>query len=471
MDRRAPVDYAAFVGAHSDRLRTACQELTRHGQLGDLLAVDLLATVALRWRLWPRRRRTRAAAALLERLLRGERRTWRPPGPDRSTAGRIRVLLDPPVLDTPLAQRSWARARSMRRGRALTLVAVLALLGCIAVAGPRPPSPPALLPPVPTAAAPAGVRVLPSFTDLGNLPRRGTALPPSIDSTPISTVDLLAQPVRRAVAVLRSGAGPLIVVAEDASVRTVASSTLDGSQLLSTSLSPDGTQVALVSGTGLLMVDLTTGAVRPVAAPALQPRTPVLNWYAAHAVLLPGGADAVMVNVDSGAAGTITGVTGIDAFTRRGTKTSAGGPDELIPASASITLPPRIRIRNTTGYEDRPIFGPPWIGAWTGAGWSTSDILARPCAAGGITMPVGEARAAVGAVNANGLYAGTLVSTEIAALDVVGFVDATTVLVTASAATETDLLAWNPRTGTIQLVTTVSGYVRMSVPDLLTWSP
>ena len=462
-DGPAPADFASFVAAHEQRLRLACHELTGQGQLGDRVAVDLLATVALGWRLRPRRRRHQAGAARLDRLLRREARSWRRPAEPQKRPGRIRVLVDVPVPMSGFADRAWIRARAMRRGRALAGLGVVALLAFIAVVGPRPPQ--LISPPDPgPIVAPAGVKVLPPFAQLASLAHRQTRLPPTIDAAPRSTVDLVQRPVRRALAVLRFVGGPLIVVADDAIIRTMGDRRLVDSQLLATSLSPDGERVALLGSGGLLVVDLTSATIRFVMA---QVSGPSLSWRDSRTVLLSIGASSAEVNVDTAAVTVLDGVRGADVVTARGP-----ADRRLVELmSATVSLPPRIRRWQGGNFEDRPIFGPSWIANWNGAGWSTLDLLVRPCSSGEIGLPRGEAQAALGAVTATGLYEATLVATDSTALDVIGFADTGTILVGAYSPTNSYILAWSPAGRSVQLVTAVNRNVRLSVADLLPAGP
>jgi hypothetical protein len=192
--------------------------------------------------------------------------------------------------------------------------------------------------------------------------------------------------------------------------------------------------------------------------------------------------------VDSGAVSTLAGFSGQDVATAEGP--ASGQLLELISTASSIRLPARIRLWRTPPtpgaptptstptrdeqIEDRPIFGPPWIGAWVGPGWSTGDTFVRACEPGAVKLPpdVGTARGALGAVSANGLYAGTLVTVDSTPLEILGFADLQTVLVGAwSSQVASMILAWNPHTGTLARVTRINSYVRISVADLLVARP
>src|SRR5438477_146284 len=96
MGAAAPADFVSFVATYDRPLTTACQEITGNDRLAEVLRLDLLATVALRWRHWfrPSRRRPRAAVSRLNRLLRREVRSYRlvpaPPGaPSRTSLSYV----------------------------------------------------------------------------------------------------------------------------------------------------------------------------------------------------------------------------------------------------------------------------------------------------------------------------------------------------------------------------------------------
>jgi hypothetical protein len=483
-----------------------------------------MAAVALRWpwfRLRPARSRSAAAAAHLDRLVRREARAWPaahtlPPvevtnspdvrGPDIHGASRARPRISAGGdLPTPadamaeLAEDAWERARHIRRRRRLVVLVAAALLGCVGLIGPRPPhlpSRPEPLPPGPTA-VPAGVRVLPAFARLADLEVRTTALPRALVLDRTAIAALSQRPLSRAVAVLRQDVGPLVVVAVDGTLRSVNDPPLAEALLFATSLSPDGERIALASSGGLLVVDVTSGTLRSIATGAARPGSAPVVWRTPRTVLVPVIGGSVQVNVDSGAVTALAGLSGQDVTATEGP--ASGQLVELISTAASIRLPARIRLWRTPPasgttppasgttppasgtepapaqtrdqhVEDRPIFGPPWIGTWIGPGWSTGDTFVRACEPRTVRLPptIGTARGALGAVSANGLYAGTLVTVDDTPLEILGFVDMRTVLVGAwSSQVASMILAWNPHTGALARVTTIDSYVRISVADLL----
>ncbi len=510
--REVPEDFASFVATQERRLRAASQDMTGNDRLAELLQRDLLAAVAMRWwwiRLRPARRRSSASAAYLDRIVRREARASRLERPARrNPVGAVRSEVAEADTSNRLADDAWERARHMRRQRWIVAAGVAAVLACVAVVGPRSPGPPTrpdLLPP-PTV-VPTGVVIVPPFAGLGDLPRRPARLPETVDVDPTPASPLLGQPLPAAIAVMRQGLGPLVVVGEGGATRRVDDPRLAAARLLTTSLSPDGARIAMTRASDLLVVDVTTGEVRLVTAGAAQPNVPSLAWHTPRSVLVPSLAGAREVNVDTGALSDLAGVGGADVVTNQDGNARLA---ELVFGAPAIGQPARIRLWRTEpaavpvvaqsspraappatasppaspgqsaspnpsasppvrDVEDRTIFGPSWIGGWIDAAWSTADTFIRACGAGNLPLPPasGVARSAIAAVGANGLYLATLVSVETTTLDALGFVDAETLLVAAGLPrTETMILAWNPRSSDLKRVTAVNAYSQIALANL-----
>ncbi len=80
---------------------------------------------------------------------------------------------------------------------------------------------------------------------------------------------------------------------------------------------------------------------------------------------------------------------------------------------------------------------------------------------------VGSAREAIGALQPNGRYAGTLVTVDNTQLETLGFIRAQELLVAATAGNATALLGWTPIDEELVVVATFTDAVRLSVVDLL----
>jgi hypothetical protein len=471
---KVPEDYAAFVAAQRTRLAAACRALTGNSHLADSVARELLAMVALRWRRL--RRAPENADAYLDRLIRRESRAWRVeiPRAERTRPRRTLLLDEEPALAArPLAVQAWTAARSMRTRRRSVLAAGLAMLTCFAVLGPRQSTPPPDAHPIPTREpVPAGVSVLPPFALLGGLWPRETRLPATLPVDPARATALADAPVDAAVAILRQDPRPLLVVAADGTARRVDDPDVAGARLVPTSLSPDGRRAALLTPEAVRVLDLTTGRVRSIAAPQTAART--LVWRDARTIIVPAPPDrASQINVDSGVVTAIPAMTGEDVAAGP----ASAHPVELLRAAGGQR--PYIRLWRVEpigrppgadgDVDDRPIFAPPWVGLWRGQAWSTVDLLARSCEPDAVPLPpsVGSATAAVAAVRTNGLVAGTLVTLDATAMDVVGFADDHTVIINVSQAPSGSiLLAWNTANGEVRRVTTRGPWLQISIADV-----
>jgi hypothetical protein len=471
-----PHDYAAFVAAQRTRLAAACRSLTGNSHLADSVARELLAMVALRWRRLRRSDDAAAADTYLDRLIRREARAWRVELPrEERTRPRRTLLVDgePTPASRPLAVQAWAAARSMRTRRRAVLAAGLAMLACFGLLGPRHSTPPPDAHPIPTREPmPAGVSVLPPFTLLGGLWPRETRLPATLPVDPAQAPELAAAPVEAAVAILRQEPRPLLVVAADGTARRVDDPDVAGARLVTTSLSPDGRRAALLTPDAVRVLDLTTGRVRSIVAPQTSART--LVWRDARTVIVAGRPDrASQINVDSGVVTAIPALTGEDVAAGP----VSAHPVELLGSAGSQR--PSIRFWRVEpvgrppgadgDVDDRPIFAPPWVGLWRGQAWSTVDLLARSCEPDAVPLPpaVGRATAAVAAVRTNGLVAGTLVTLDATAMDIVGFADDHTVIVNVSQAPSGSiLLAWNTTNAEVRRVTTRGPWLQISLADV-----
>jgi hypothetical protein len=434
-----------------------------------------------------------------------------------------------------LATNAWDRSHRIRVRRRRIGVVAAAVIAIGAIALPR-STPASQNPdiavtesPLPTA-VPTGVQVLRSFDKFLDLPYRTVpGVPKELNLDP-NKADLLVQsPLPRARAAMQQLNGPLLVLAEDGTTRKVEQSILGGAQLQTTSLAPDGRHVALISDNGLLIIDVTTGRLRPlVATSAGQSATRTLIWRNPTTVLVQGQNGALTIDVNTGAVNQFTGLSGTNVVTMQGPKVPVP-PVELVPSSPGSGQAARIRYwraepastpagtatspapggpppptgstqtpagatpTSTPGQppatsaapspsgtpsnpsdslvEDRPVFAPPWIGRWGGPGWGTNDMFARSCDPDPLALPadVGIARDAIGAVDVHGLYLRTLVTVESgSAMDPVGFLDSTTVLVSVSRVGRSALLAWDVPNGSVELVTSLSAEARVSAPDLIT---
>lgn len=500
---RAPADFTAFVATHAARIRTASRSLSANDRLVEGVQREIFATVAMRWwwlRRQPQRRRARAASAHLDRVFRREARNYRREDTGRGGSDHITVGTSGPArgrhaandLDdlTDLANIAWRRAsRTRNRRRIFAAVAILAV-GSVALLAPRrAPSTSETATPLLPFSVPANVVIAPPFARFSALPQRSTALPEVINLDPGAAIPLADAPLTRAVAIAQQDLGPLIVIAEDGTTRRVDDPALAGARMHITSLSPDGMRAALTTADGLLVIDMTTGTRRPISRAIIEPPAQTIVWLSSRTVVT-GIERSYEINVDTGTAFQLVGVEAADVVSVQGA--AAGRVAELAPVDDQRGLPGRIRIwRNvrtaqpagngeTPGsgatpsepvpgdVEERPVSGPPWFGRWVGPGWSTLELLVRACSPNGLLLPpsVGVARDAIATVARDGDSIATLAVVEAIPLIPLGFLDADTVLVN-TGVEEGRLLAWNVREGSLQLISSMNSYARLSVRDLL----
>ena len=528
-DDGVPADYVSFVTAYGHRLTAACQEITGNDSLAEALRVDLLAVVALRWRLWRRKRREKAGAAQLDRLLRREVRSYHllpdRHGPVRLSVSSTGTVPGAPVPAAPfptapfptapegtapaadegttaakIAGAAWRRATQIRRQSTFGLAAAALVLLLLVAVSPHPNRGTPI--PVPTG-VPFKVTVLPRFADLVALGQGNSTLPTVVAPDPATLPDLSQSPLTRALALVQSSASTLIAIGPNTQ-RRYENPALAGSRLVPTSLSPAGDRAVLARGADLLVVDVRTATLRVVPAGALQPDPPVVVWRGPQTVVVPGPDGAHLVDLDAGTVTVLGGITGVDVVAGEGTANSPP-PQlvEMVALSSTVGQSSRIRFWRSVpdgqtaspspsagpspgpspapaasassspgsgDVEDRPIFGPLWIGAWQGQGWSSPNLFIRACSAAAISLPdrFGVATSAVGALATSGLYAGTLVAIDTTALDLLGFLRNDVVLVAARSAVDgTVIVSWNPDTGTLNRISRLNGDVRVSVADLL----
>ncbi len=498
---RAPADFTAFVATHAARVGTACRSLSANDRLIEGIRREVFATVALRW--WwlnrqPLRRRARTAAAHLDRVFRREARGWRDDttrgGSDHITVGTHEPAGGRHPADdlADLADVAWRRASRIRnRRRIFATVGIVAVASVALLAPRRAPSTSEAVTPLLPFSVPANVVIVPPFARFDGLPPRSTALPEVIDLDPGAAMPLADAPLTRAVAIAQQDLGPLIVIADDGTTRRVDDPALAGARMHVTSLSPDGMRAALTTADGLLVIDMTTGIRRPISLAIIEPPAQTLVWLSSRTVVT--GIDGTYeINVDTGAAFELVGVDSANVVSTQGA--AAGRVAELAPVDDQDGLPGRIRIwRNvrtalpggngdTPGFaatpsesvpaegdlEERTVSGPAWMGRWVGPGWSTLELYVRACTPNSLLLPppVGVARDAISAVARDGEGLATLAVVEAVSLIPLGFIDADTVLINIGVE-QGRVVAWNVAEGSLQLISSMTSYAKLSVRDLL----
>jgi hypothetical protein len=336
---------------------------------------------------------------------------------------------------------------------------------------------------------PASVQVLPDFSALpalgpGPTPvTRDLALDPaSVDALPL----LSDSPLPRATLVAWGPAHTLVLVGDKGELRQQRDPLLADAQLLATSLSPDGTQVALPTAQSIALVEVRTGAVRQLPGHYQQPQPPLMVWLDDHTVAVPaepaqgaGHGMALAVDVQ-------TGESRQGFVLALGALAMRGGPSMPITALlANTELQSRDDVGPTVGQsvlvhfdlagtiqDMAQVTGPPWLHGWIGPGFVSSQVIARGCDPGPVRLPGGRPSAAVVALDEQGGYLGTLVTFDGSALSVVGFQPADGqqppwVLVAVRSVGAGALVAWSPTTRVTAFEAMVRADTDISVRDLL----
>jgi hypothetical protein len=438
---------------------------------------EVLVAVARRWwwlRLQDRRLgRPEAADDLLDRLLAEHLSGWDPTaasltvGPARA-ASRSAAVLDRPLPVTGVADGAWREgARSLRRR--LAGAAGVLLVGLLLLAVPRHGHPDARPAPPPVAT----VTARPPLTDVVPPPERLAGLPlvtvpglpgPSIVLSQAGQVPRLTDsPVRRARAAFEPDNGAVLyVLGDDGKLRLLDAQVPLSARLTSTSLSPDGLRLALLTDTQVVVVNLATLAVRRYPVFSIQLVSATV-WLSPDSLAVSDNTGTYTLDLTSGAV----------AATRfsRGDLLQAQPPGpltELISVYDPPTAPARVRHWTGETQLNTPLTPGrgatlSWLGAWQGPGWQCGGMLVRDAATTGLALPVADSPAGeAGAVTlvvdeGTGLVRRVLAFPgSPAALAVLGFLDPQTVLLRAGDETAFAILAWTWETGDLRMVTEVS---------------
>jgi hypothetical protein len=439
---------------------------------------DLLVAVARRWwwlRLQSRRLgRPEAADDLLDRMVAEHLSHWDPTaaslivGPIRAPA-RSTMFLDQPLSLADLAEGAWREARRSRRRRTASAAGVL-LLGLLLITIHRQSHPDIQVagpPPVPA------VTVRPPLTDVVPTPERLATLPTmAVPGLPGPRIELARRdelarlsvsPVHRATAVFEPGndAG-IYVLGDDGKVRLLDAPVPMNARLTSTSLSPDGLKVALLTDRQVAMVDLATGKVRSYPMFVAQTVATTI-WTSPTTIAVSDSTSTFAVDLTSGALTSTHYVAG-DLL-----QAQPPGPlAELISVDDPPTTSARIRhwagesqLNTTlTASQGAPLS---WLGAWQGPGWQRGGMLVRDAATTGLALPLADSPIGVAGAATLVVDEGSGVVRRVlafpgdpAAPAVLGFLDPQTVLLRAGNEIHFGVLAWTWGTGELRLVTELS---------------
>ncbi len=491
---QAPVDpaFAAFhefVVRHGGRLERACGEIAGNDDVAAATRTELLVDVASRWRRWPEASRPANALIRLEKLL--HRQARRHGGIAHPEALRITApsgAAPPSTVDElAVAESAWRQAARLRRQRWVGLALVVLVVVAAVAFSLRGDPPPEIAPiPLPTTTE-QGVTVLPRFADLGQLPG---GLPGPLPATlPLDPANTDAYPtigeipLGRAALVARAYDGQLVLVGRGGTPRRFDDPRLREARLLPTSLSPNGSWVALALGGDLFIVDVGEAVARLLPVQAQQPDPPIITWLNEDTVLVPRDAGARVVDVRTGTTFDITEPADDVATVRNDpsmpfVKLTGGGagPNEaLIETYWRATLSPPApgkpppSIAGLGGVGERvAVPTPPWVRSWHGPGWWSPNLSARACDPPAVELPPGleTAQGAIAAAWVRG-HIGTLVSLD-SELVALGFRQQFQVLVAMRGEGRTQFLGWNPFTEeqSIYRLTTLTAETDVAVADL-----
>jgi hypothetical protein len=400
------------------------------------------------------------------------------------------VVVEPVHADrTALAAEAAQAARNRRRRRSLgaaALAMLVAVVGGVALTqAQRSPAPEPL--PGPTA-VPPDVVVLPPFDSLTRFPPVGGVLPANFDLTPTSVdamPSLTSAPLSRAVIVAEGDMHRLVLVAADGTVRRLDDPRVAAATLLTTSLSPGGTVLALPAAEGgLVLVDVTTGVVDELPAGAATTQAPALVWLRPDLLLLPGPDGSRVVNTTTRVV-TTAPVPTADVVTIQGDPTAPltvlfvgerNEPDTDSPYAIRSFLTvwhegnpvPDLGPDDTGPNEVHDIAGPRWLEQWVGPGFGSGEIVVRACVPETLALPtgLGAASAAVAAI-AGDRHAGTLATIDGTQLEPLGFAARDMALVAAHGIGGTVVLVWTPANGKLERAATTNADATVSVTDLL----
>ena len=477
-----PEEYVAFVREHGARVARACAEITANDELARAMRADLLAAVAARWTAGP----AGAGRALvrLRRLLLREARGN--PAATRAadavgSGAWLAVEPDPEPVAREVAARAWERGHRVRRQRwtvagvAVLLVAVATVFSVRDRGGPTPQPRPTVVPDLVSVLRPfdllaahdpfLGPVPLPQYLDLQPSTVDGY---PALSPGALTRVTVAAAANRGRLVLYGDRAAPMPGAPEGGIVRRVEEPVLAAARLLATSLSPDGTFVALPRGRDLVTLDVRTATVRVFALDAPQLEPPVLVWLNPTTVAVPAPEGSLTLDVTTGRVSQAP-LVAEQVVTLPDDPT---GPPLRLAAAATEgpSTGDNVRAELISGEPPltRTVIGPPWLSAQRGPAWGSSLLVLRACDPATLALPaeVGVARSAVMALRRDGGYLRTLVSVD-AQLDILNMIGLRQAVVAVHRDGRTLVLAWAPEEDLLHVLTEVNGEGALALAGLL----
>jgi len=501
---------AAFVAYVESRLPLLVREVRRYvpdERFADQAARELLASVAIRWPWYarlPGAARTDPAKAADKVLRRGFAdvvKEYADPQRDihlsLAESGPEDDVRPVPLPDQPPrrsrlhgslspadeAQFIWERSAQTVRRRTV-IVGGLALIGLVlTVSRPRPESSPSedlsTTPSPATTALPTGIDILPPPAELGRLPVRRSPLPTEID---FEQVAVGLPHGHRARGVFSAMDESSVLLLDDGRLYAVPDIRVrpDNPGVMS----PDGRYIAFRDAQQMVF-DVFTGTVRVLSA-VTTVSTPV--WLDPDHLLYSAVGGSQVVVSDGRLAEKLEAVDLSDVVVPQGHREAMTGDPilrstEMLALGRPLTAPARVRhyTANKTEPVDVSLQGElaAWVGLWRGLGFALSTgpnpadrgRLVRRCQTSGrVPSPYGEVVSGIAGVRAaTGAVLRVLIETmktEADRVEPVGWLDAATVLISATAEDATLLVAWSVDTGKFELVTVINRNVRLALADL-----
>jgi hypothetical protein len=205
---------------------------------------------------------------------------------------------------------------------------------------------------------------------------------------------------------------------------------------------------------------------------------PSIVWRTSQALVVTEAGGTKQVDVATGTAIPLTGVTGVHTVVQEG---STPQLTDLLPVGVDSgefallrtwdglapTAPP------TGDTDDRAITGATWLGGWLGAGWANQSLVVRACSAGSLRLPptAGNASAALVAMDlSDGRVIAALAVVEPTVRSaMLGWLDQKTALIDLSMGDRTLVTGWNAVDRSFSSLSEVDAAVTLSLPDLLAW--
>lgn len=500
-----PPAYISYVETRLPSLIRGARRYVPDERMADQLARDLLSGVAIRWPWYARgvpmmaklfQRDPDPAAAADRFLVRAFREAVKDYGePQQVQPLRLdpldqlpeapppRTFLQGRLSVTEEAQLLWERSAQTLRRRSLILggFAVMGALVFVSRPRPEPQTTPVEPPPSPepsVTAVPKGVQILPTLTEQSRFTLHRSVIPAFLE------FDKALSPLptgRRALGIFSPVEGSSLALLDDGKLYVLPQIEVRVDN--PGALSPDGRYVAYRQAEKVALYDISTGSSHVLDTSA-NLATPI--WLDATHIMVSvnGGGQVLTV---AGAKQQILPLNVAEVAVPQGYPAIAGDPapraTELLSIGQPLTAPARVRRHDTAKDDGTDIVVQgdlgSWLGLWRGLGFGvrTSNdpnnrgVLVRRCqTAGRLPAQYGDPQGAIVAIRADdGKILQVLLNSDSTGADRVeplGWLDRSTVLVTANSDQASVIVAWHVDTGGLELITITNAAVRIALADL-----